>query len=539
MSSSRYESFDLHPWRASAPRARLATIALYAWREPGHGFVYSLIVALAFVLICACSPALLSFTPTLEMIGPVAEARAVAGGTADLMAAEAPFHVLLLQLADLAASTPGRIHLLSKAIAASILAIPLAFLLCVRFPTVQAILFSAAFAAFNCAPFAGTNEIALTYYIAFAIVTLCAPTDNTRERAIVEGAIGSFLLFALWMMAPVISLLGFLTLAACPFVSGMRGFDRYLSILILFAVLVGLSELALPGLNSVRADVVTSAVSGDEMMRVSRGVGLVGIAVSTAIVIFASAVFGGRAHWRGWAVASTFLCLSFAAAQLIDANAMPLFVVAAAIACLSVASPFYDGIFRAHDRASIAVSASVAALTMFWTGAMIVHASGQMALQYRVAKTAPHAITAELGLVQPGGPQIAQWIEEGRFSTPEARELLALAPVDQSMMLLDAAIRAQHYEDAGANVAILTKADTACVIRSSRKCQGDGNAAAIASNIVLVPRIDLSSATAAVKAKAEVLLYTEFKMIEQTPFWDVWVRRENPNDFKGMILPLK
>jgi len=538
MSSTQYQHSDIHPWRAAAPRARRATMALYAWREPGHGFIFSLVVALAFVVLCAASPALLSLTPTLEMIGPVAQARAIGAGAIDLSTTSAPFHVLLLQLADLAADTPGRIHLLSKAIAAALLAMPLAYLLSVRFPTAQTILFSAAMAAFICAPFAGAGDIALTYYIAFAVVTLCAPADEARFRAVIEGIIGAFLLFALWMMNPVISLLGFLTLAACPFVSGRRGLDRYFSILLFFAALVGVTELLFSGLNIARADAVTTAILQTGDMVTSSGLGLVGIAVSTAIVIFSAAIFGGRAHWRGWGVAAVFLALSSIAAHLAGANAMPLFALAAAIACLSVASPFYDGIFRAHDRASISVSASVAALTLFWTAALVVHATSQFALQYRVAKTASQEIVAELGLVQPGGSQIAQWIEEGRFSTPEARELLALAPVDQSMMLLEAAAHAKRFENAGADVAILTAADTACVINAFRKCVSDGNAAASTANIILVPRIDLSTATSAVKAKAEVLLYTEFKMVNQTPFWDVWVRRENGAQFSGAISAL-
>ena len=38
-------------------------------------------------------------------------------------------------------------------------------------------------------------------------------------------------------------------------------------------------------------------------------------------------------------------------------------------------------------------------------------------------------IRTALALVQPGGPTIAKWVEEGRFSTPEAREFFALTPV--------------------------------------------------------------------------------------------------------------
>ena len=58
-----------------------------------------------------------------------------------------------------------------------------------------------------------------------------------------------------------------------------------------------------------------------------------------------------------------------------------------------------------------------------------------------------------------------------------------------------------------------------------RACHADGPAAASASNVVFVPRLSLDDATEAAKSRAEVLLYTEFRRVEQTAFWEVWVRR--------------
>lgn len=526
MANAQEEQLDLHPWRFSAPRARRLTIALYSWESPGYGFVFSLVVALAFIVFCAGSPALLSLNPTLEMLAPVAQARALAAGSLSLTAIDAPFMAFLMMIADIFVDTPGRIHLVAKALAAAAIALPFAFFMAVRFPTSHTILFSAALAAFICAPFAGTAEIALSYYVAFAVAMLCAPADETRIRAALEGTASAVILFALWMTNPVFSLLGLLALAACPFVSGRRGIDRYFATILVFAGIIALSEVIFRGLNIERADAVTEAFALSSVFN-KPATGLVGVGVSTLIVVFAAFVFGGREHWRSWAVSSVFILASFIAAIIVGANAMPLFVIGAAIACLSVASPFYDGIFRAHDRASIAISASVAALTLFWTAAMVVHAGNQMVMQIRVAGSAPNEIRAELGLVQPGGPAIARWIEEGRFSTPEARELLALAPVDHSMMLLDAAARAKSIGGDTAELAILTEADTGCVIADMhRQCAATGSAAASKANIVFVPRIDFSATTGAVKASAEAMLYTDFKMIEQTPFWDVWVRRE-------------
>jgi hypothetical protein len=164
-------------------------------------------------------------------------------------------------------------------------------------------------------------------------------------------------------------------------------------------------------------------------------------------------------------------------------------------------------------------------MTLFWTAAILAQSAGQFALQFKTAETAEANVRAAFGLVQPGGPTIARWIEEGRFSTPEARDLFALAPVDQSAMLLEAADRARFLSREGYDVAFLTGSDTACVIADNRACSIDGPAAAKDAKVVFVPRIDFDDATAKAKGRSEALLYTEFKMVERTALWEVWVRR--------------
>ena len=513
-------------WRAPAPRARKAAMALYAWREPKVVLFSSLAAGLAFVILCALSPALLSFAPTIDMIAPIAEARAVVDGAASLKDAASPLHTLLIVLADIFVEAPGRIHLVAKALAAGLVAAPLAFFLCVRFPAAQTILFCAGMAAFVAAPFAGEADIALALYVTFSAAMVAGSAHDGRVRAIVEGGLAGALLFSLWLANPAFSLAGFLTLAACPFVTGPRGLDRYAATLAIFAGFAVAGELLFPGLNAVRADAASAMFGAAPAMPSGAALGLAGLAASTLVVIFAAGVFGGRAYWRGWAIAGGLLALAVLASRIAGANPMPVFALAAAMACLSVASPFYDGVFRNHDRASVSMAIAAASLTLFWTAAIVIQAAGQITLQARVANAAPDAMRTELGLVQPGGPTVAKWIEEGRFSTPEARDLFAFAPIDQSMMLLDVAERTRKLQAQGHNVAILTGADTACVLGAERDCRTGGAAAASDARVVFVPRIDLGAASVAARASAEVLLYTEFKMVEQTAFWDVWVRRE-------------
>lgn len=521
MDESRFEA----GWRRPAPMARRLAKLLYGWRTPGLVVFLALLAALPFVLAAAFAPALLSLAPTVDLIAPIADARAVAGGAAPLSAEAAPLYSLLLLLGDGFADAPGRIHLVAKAFAAALVVCPLVYFSSVRFPAAMSVLFAAALAAYVAAPFSGPEEIALALFLVAALAFACAPADDSARRARAEGALGGVLLAALWLSSPAFALAGFVALSACPFLTGPAGLRRYASALVVFIALAGLCELLSPGLNLVRASAASGLFSNGVFIGGESAVALGGVAASSAIVIFCAAVFGGGEYARGWGAGLALIAVAFVAARLSGANPTPVFLFGAAFAALSVSSPFYDGVFRSHDRASTALAISAASLTLFWTASLIAHGAGQFVLQQRVAAEAPANIRAELALVQPGGPTIAKWVEEGRFSTPEARELFALGPVDQSAMLLEAAAQAKKIASHGVDVAILTGSDAACVIADRRKCRADGASAASAANVVFVPRLDLDPATAAAKGRSEALLYTEFRLAEQTPLWDVWVRR--------------
>lgn len=532
--------YDHPAWRRPAPRARAMTMSLYSWREPSLVFILSMIAAAPFILAALLSPALLSLAPTVNVIAPIADARAIVSGASDINNASSPFYLALLMAGDLFFDTPGQVHLAAKAFAAILVASPLAYFAAVRFPAAQAVLMTAGMAAFVAAPFAGPLEISLAFFAALAVTLICAPADESASRARLEGFIAGIMLFALWISHPIFALLGFLALSACPFLTGKRGLDRYVVALAASVLLALCAEMFAPGLNIARAEAASGALTGAVAVAQAGSVwGLAGVAASTAIVLFASAVFGGREHAKGWLAASIFLVISLVAVRIAGAQGAPLFALAAAIAAFSVSSPFYDGVFRFHDRASVAIAGSVAALTLFWTAAIVAQSAGQFALQFKTATTAQADVRAAFGLVQPGGPTIARWIEEGRFSTPEARDLFSLAPVDQSAILLEAADRARALTREGYDVAFLTGADTACVIANSRACSADGPAAAKGANIVFVPRLDLDEATAKAKGRSEAMLYTEFKMAERTALWDVWVRRgvKPPAGMIGASLP--
>ncbi|MEM6413476.1 MAG: hypothetical protein AAF720_02335 [Pseudomonadota bacterium] len=521
------EKLDTPAWRQPAPGARRAVMALYSWQDPGWAFLGAILAATPFIVLTALSPVLLSLDPTTSVIAPIANARALEAGVTKAASELEPFYLFLLILADKFVDTPGRIHLAAKAVAAVLAVYPLAYFTSVRLPVLQTITLTAALAAFIIAPFSGPSEIALAYFAVLAVGFLAGPADEKWDRALLEGLLSSALMFALWNFNPVFSLATFLLLSACPFLTGRYGLVRYFSALVGLFALGTIAELSLPGINLARASMASGILDhlGANLINTAGIWGLAGVAVSTIAVIMAAAVFGGDEHRRGWLVGACFLAGAFIIARIAGAQPMPLFAIAAAMAALSVYSPFYDGVFRDHDRASISISGVAAALTLFWTAAVITQSVGQLALQVQLNRRADDTTRAAFALVHPGGARIAAWIEEGRFSTPDAQSLFATGPIDQTSVLLEAAGRAEALVEEGVDVAILTGADTACVIISDKPCLSDGKMAAVVANVVFVPRIDLDPATKDMKGRAEALLYTEFKLAERTSAWDVWVRR--------------
>ena len=77
----------------------------------------SLIAAVPFVLAALIAPALLSLAPTVDMIAPIAEARAVQCGRSLVdLNMNRRFFLFLLMAGDLFADAPGRIHLSGKSL---------------------------------------------------------------------------------------------------------------------------------------------------------------------------------------------------------------------------------------------------------------------------------------------------------------------------------------------------------------------------------------------------------------------------------------
>jgi len=379
---------------------------------------------------------------------------------------------------------------------------------------------AAGLCAFVAAPFAGAPEFALALLLVLSVALLSPPARDSAARAVGEGCLLGVGFVLLWLAIPAMPIAGIAVAVLATF-HGKANLLRTIAAAVCFCLFAAALDLISPGFNASRFSIAARALAGMELVGGAFG----GAAISAAIVIFCTAVFGGLETQRSWASGLALFIAGLGAAQVAGTDPAPAFFAAAIVAAFSISSPFYDGVFRTHDRASVALAASAAALSLFWAGAQGVAAGGQLLFQLRAGESAPADIRAELGLIQPGGLTLAQWIAEGRFTAKDARGALAMTPADQSAVLLDGAAQAREIAGRGLDVAILTAADAACVLAHSRPCRADGPAAAGKAKVVLVPRLDLDAATMAAKARAEVILYTDFSLAGRTELWDVWVRR--------------
>jgi hypothetical protein len=517
--------------RAPGPAARAGAALLFHGLEAGSATAIALVAALPAVVAALLAPALLTTAPTADLLAGVAEARALAHGGSGLVAASSPFDLSLLLAADFFFEAPGRIHLGAKAFAALMAAAAMGVFAAVRFPVLQAALLAAGTAAFAAAPLSGAHERALAFLAAAAVGFLCAPARGAHGRALAEGVLGGLLLFVLWMSDPALALVGVLALSASPFLTGARGLFRYGAALALLAGLAALSELAAPGLLIARAETAAATLAAAAAKAPAAGAfDIAAIASAALVALLVSAVFGGEASRRNTATAFAFLAFGWAAAIAVGASPAILFLVAAAIAVFSTGSPFHDGVSDAHDRASIAVSGGAGVAALGLAVALVLQSADQFVRQAEAARAAPLTVVSAFAVVQPPELTLERWMKEGRFRSAEARALFPITPADQTAMLLDAAEKARALRQAGFETAILARGDITCVIAGRRDCASDGRAAAARAQIVLVPRFDLDAAGTETAGRAEALLYTEFRRLNETPQWDVWIRR-------GVALP--
>ena len=195
------EDFEEFGWRRSAPFARRAVMALFSWQQPGWTFIWAVLAGLVFCAFSFLAPALMSVSPTVDLIAPIATARAVTGGEAMMVDQQSPFFLFLLMGGDYFADSPGRIHLVAKAFGALIVSFAMAHIASSRLPVIQTILVSAAFAAYVASPFAGPAELGLALLLTCAMCFVSASADGSGKRATGEGVLAGGLLISLWMLS--------------------------------------------------------------------------------------------------------------------------------------------------------------------------------------------------------------------------------------------------------------------------------------------------------------------------------------------------
>ena len=229
-------------WRRPAPAARRIAMSLFAWQRPAISYFTTIAAAAPFIIAAFVAPALLSLSPTVDMIAPIADARAAAAGELGIQKASAPFYLITLMLGDLLEDSPGRIHLVAKALSALLVVAPMAYFSVSRLPLFAGAILTAALAGAVASPFGGPPEFALALFLVCGFCFLSPCADNSRGRARFEGVLAGASLFILWMLNPVFSLAGFAVLSLCPFLSGPHGLNRYAATLALFALCAGVAE---------------------------------------------------------------------------------------------------------------------------------------------------------------------------------------------------------------------------------------------------------------------------------------------------------
>ncbi|MDZ7626889.1 MAG: hypothetical protein U5J99_00620 [Parvularculaceae bacterium] len=476
-------------------------------------------------------PGFITTSEIVDLLGPIADARAFAAGDGDFLRASSPFYLAVLFAADSVFVTPGRILLGAKAFSALIAITAVIAFACVRFPFAQTALLAASTAAFVAAPFSGAGETALALLAVAAMAFVCAPAQASKARAFSEGVLGGGLLVALWMSSAALALIGAVALTACPFIGGRTGLIRYAAGILVAGGLIASFEVLSPGTMAARAETLSPiAISFSEIWSAVSSFKCLSIALGAGLVLVLAAIFGGEGYRRNVWTALAFLLIGSAAAMIVGANASLVFVFSAAIATFSTASPFYDGIFRTPDRASVAVGGVAGIITLSLGAAICLQFAEQFIFQGRAASSAPREISAAFAIVQvPRTASALRIDDEQMFETASAPNI-SQKENGQAWILFDAAARVRALEAAGVKVAILADSDIACVIAAKPKCSSDGRTAAARANIVFVPRIDFGAASAALKGRSEALLYTEFRKVDETTDWDIWVRR-------GVTLP--
>lgn len=514
-------------WHAPAPAARAAATALFGWRDERTSVIAAVAAAAPAIAAALAAPALLTTTEIVDLIGPIADARALAAGDGEVLKSSSLFYLAMLSAADSIFATPGRILLGAKALSALIAATAVIAIACVRFPFAQTALLAASTAAFVAAPFSGVNETLLALLAAAAIAFVCAPAQSSKTRALAEGALGGGVLATLWMSSPALALIGAVALTACPFISGRGGFLRYAAAILVVGGLIASFELLFPGSIVARAETVTSTVNSLRDHRISTSTfASTEIGLGACFVLVLAAVFGGATYRGNVWTALAFLLFGAAGAAMVGANASLVFVFSAAIAVFSTSSPFYDGIFRAHDRASVAISGAVGVIALGLGALICMQAAEQFVLQARSTAPASEKNASPFAITKLTQKSNSHWIDDGRIIERELTPDESPEASDQARLLLNVAARVRTLDAAGFKVAILANSDIACVIVGNNDCSADGRTAAARANVVISPRLSLGAGGVSTKERLEGLLYSEFRRIEETPQWDLWVRRD-------------
>lgn len=515
-------------WRRDAPAARRVAEGLFGWFAPWQGPLAAAVLLAPLFILAGLSPALLSQNGPVETLAPFASARAwLSGASAAEIAAGGwgPAPLGLVGGASFLAGSAG-LSLLWAQLAAAVLGFAaMSYLALARFSTAAAAGAALLAAASVAAPLSGAGGYGWSVLLWLAAAALAAPADEGAARLRIEGVLCGLGLFVLWNTTAAFFLAGVFAMLAAPWTGGRRGLAMLLIAAGVATALAAGMYFVAPGLNMARLLAALAELHAAPARLLASGVGITGYLGGAGAALAIVAIFAGGEEARAWVPAVLFAAVSFILAAICGANAAPGVILAALIACFSTASPFYDGVFAAKERGAVAAALGAGALSLLGVVHFAAYSTGLAAAQYEAARTAPDALK-RVGLAYAGGTQAlsaARWLDDGLVTLKDAHADGLFSPAVRALALAQGAEFAQQR--GRGRIAILASADVATAFFARKAGAIDGRRAAADADFVLAPRFALENNSAAVNDSAEGLLFSQFRLADETPLWQVWERR--------------
>lgn len=443
------------------------------------------------------APGLLVTGTPAEILARIADANGVfQGGLAGALKDGAlPEQALLFAAANLTDS-PGRAVLVARAIAAGIIALPLAAAIGQRFAILPGLaLFMVPLAALLAG---GTDIIAMAAAFYVFIVALAVPARTGQGRQ-AEGLCAAVFLMVLYLSSVPLFVAALLALTITPFLRGRDGLAFAVTAYAGFAIAAVILELfiltSLPELPGY----LPSRLESTGWQPTSGAPSLVSL-VCTLIILAGFAVLPRRALGRQ-VLAFGFLTAAGAASFFADTDLTPFALIAV---FLGLSSPAFR---RTESAAGFRLLALL--LALFSAGLSVFPASQTLTAQL---KRPVLAEMSDYGFSFEEDPVLARLVLARRVDHALTGRELSLTAADQALLLSEGArLQAQMNVEG----------------KRARLVAMDSGAPA---SYLIVPRLPIDPLTEKARLHSQGLLYSEYEKLPATEqpsaAYEIWRQRD-------------